>query len=88
MKVFSIIPEFRVDIKTSPAVHILTGILPAEAMIHKRLLALYGSIYRLSDDSVEKQIGWRQLSIKSYSSHSWFVPFSFWIPLNKYFGKQ
>ena len=55
------------------AVHILTGILPAEAIIHKRVLALFGSICRLSDDSVEKQIGRRQLSIKSYSSHSWFV---------------
>ena len=58
----------------SPAVHILTGILPAEAMIRKRVLALFGSICRLSDDdSVEKRIGRRQLSIKSYSSHSWFV---------------
>ena len=35
--------------------------------------ALFGSICRLSDDSVEKQIGRRQFSIKSYSSHSWFV---------------
>ena len=57
----------------SPAVHVLTGILPAEAMINKRVLALFGSICRLSDDSVEKRIGRRQLSIKSYSSHSWFV---------------
>ena len=55
------------------AVHILTGILPAEAITHKRVLALFGSICRLSDDSVEKQIERRQLSIKSYSSHSWFV---------------
>ena len=42
-------------------------------MIHKRVLALFGSICRLSDDSVEKRIGRRQLLIKSYSSHSWFV---------------
>ena len=28
----------------SSSVHILTGILPAEAMIHKRALALFGSI--------------------------------------------
>ena len=38
----------------STAVHILTCILPYEAMIHKRVLALFGSICRLSDDSVEK----------------------------------
>ena len=42
-------------------------------MIHKRVLALFGSICRLSDDSVEERIGRRQLSIKSYSSHSLFV---------------
>ena len=56
-----------------PAVHNLTDILPAEAMIHKRVLALFGSICLLSDDSVEKRIGRRQLSIKSFSSHGWFV---------------
>ena len=39
----------------------------------KRILALFGSICRLNDDSVEKLIGRRQLSIKSYSSHSWFL---------------
>ena len=38
----------------SPAVYILTGILPAEVIIHKRILALFGSICRLGDDSVEK----------------------------------
>ena len=42
-------------------------------MNHKRVLALFGGICRLSDDSVEKGIGRWQLSIKSYSSHSWFV---------------
>ena len=57
----------------SSTVHILTGILPAEAMIHKRVLALFGSICWLSDDSVEKRIGRRQLLIKSYSNRCWFV---------------
>ena len=57
----------------TPAVHILTGILPAEAIIHKRILAMFGSICRLGEESVEKRLGRRQLSIKSYSSHSWFV---------------
>ena len=57
----------------SPAVYILTGILPAEAMIHKRILALFGSICRLSVESIEKRLARRQLSIQSYSSYSWFV---------------
>ena len=48
---------------SSPAVHILTGKLPAEAMIHKRVLALFGSICRLSDDSVEKRIGRKSLTV-------------------------
>ena len=42
-------------------------------MIHTRVLALFGSICRLSDNSVEKRNGRWQLWIKSYSSHSWFV---------------
>ena len=57
----------------SSAVYILTGILHAEAIIHKRILALFGSICRLSEESVEKRLTRRQLSIKSYSSYSWFV---------------
>ena len=57
----------------SPVVHILTGILPVEAMVHKRILALFGSICRLNEDSVEKRLCRRQISVKSYSSHSWFI---------------
>ena len=34
---------------------------------------MFGSICRLGEESVEKRLGRRQLSIKSYSSHSWFV---------------
>ena len=54
----------------SPAVYILTGILSSEAMIHKRILALFGSICQLCEESVEKRLSRRQLSIKSYSSYS------------------
>ena len=56
-----------------PAVYILSGILPAEAMIHKRILSLYGNITRLSSDSVEYQLAKRQLEVKSFTSHSWFI---------------
>ena len=51
----------------------LSGILPAEAMIHKRILSLYGNITRLSSDSVEYQLAKRQLEVKSFTSHSWFI---------------
>ena len=57
----------------SPVLHILTGILPVEAMVHKRILALFGSICRLNEDSVEKRLCRRQMSVKSYTSHSWFI---------------
>ena len=40
----------------SPAAYIFTGILPAEAIIYKRILALFGSICRPGDDSVEKRL--------------------------------
>ena len=56
-----------------PAVYLLSGLLPAEALIHKRMLTLYGNITRLSDDSVEKRLAKRQLEVKSFKSHSWFI---------------
>ena len=39
-------------------------------MVHKRILALFGSICCLNDDSVDKRLCRRQMSVKSYSSHS------------------
>ena len=39
----------------------------------KQALALFGNICRLSSDSIEKQIAYRQLSIKGCKSNSWFV---------------
>ena len=53
-----------------PAVYVLTGTIPIEAVVHKRALTLFVSICRLGDDSVEKQLARRQLSIKSFS---WFI---------------
>ena len=56
-----------------PAVYLLSGLLPAEVLIHKRMLTLYGNITRLSDDSVEKCLASRQLEVKTFKSHSWFI---------------
>ena len=56
-----------------PAVYLLSGLLPAEALIHKRMLSLYGNITRLPKNSVERRLAERQLEIKSFNSHSWFI---------------
>ena len=53
------------------AVYILTETIPIEAVVHKRALTLYGSISWLSDNSVEKQLARRQLSVKNFGSNSW-----------------
>ena len=56
-----------------PAVYILSGAIPIEAVIHKRALVLFGSICRLGEDSVEKRVARRQLCVKSFESNSWFT---------------
>ena len=55
-----------------PAVYMLSGTLRAEAMIHKRILSLYGNITRLPEKSVKYQLANRQLEVKTFKSHSWF----------------
>ena len=61
------------DTVADPAVYVLTGTILIEAVVHKRALTLFGSICRLGDDSMEKQLARRQLSFKSFSSHSWYI---------------
>ena len=39
-----------------PAIYLLSGTLPIEAMIHHRVLTFFGNISRLSDSSIEKQL--------------------------------
>ena len=56
-----------------PGVYILSGALPVEGVIHKRALALFGSICILEEDSVEKRVARRQLAVKAYESNSCFV---------------
>ena len=56
-----------------PAIYILSGTIPIEGVIHKRALILFGSICRLPEDSVEKKMARRQLSIKGEKSASWFI---------------
>ena len=40
----------------NPAVYVLSGAVPVEAVIHKKALMLFGSVCRLGEDSVEKRI--------------------------------
>ena len=56
-----------------PAVYVISGTLPVEATVHKRVLTFYGNICRLPKTSVEHQLAVRQLSVKTYTSHSWFI---------------
>ena len=56
-----------------PAIYILSGTILKEGVIHKRALILCGSICRLPEDSVEKKMARRQLSIKGEKSASWFI---------------
>ena len=55
------------------AAYVLSGTLPIETVIHKRVLTFFGNICRLPKTSIEHQLAVRQLSIKSFSSHRWFV---------------
>ena len=61
------------DTTADPAVYLLSGLLPAEAVIHKRVFTLFGNITRLANTSIENQLVKRQLEIKTFKSHSWFV---------------
>ena len=59
------------DTVADPAVCIPTETIPIEAVVQKRALTLYGSISRLSDNSMEKQLARGQLSVKNFGSNSW-----------------
>ena len=56
-----------------PAVYILSGTLPIEAMNHQRVVTFFGNISRLPELSVENQLAVRKLKVKTLDSNSWFV---------------
>lgn len=55
------------------AVYILSGFLPIEAQIHKKVLIMFNNVCRQNPDSVEKLLAARQISIKTMKSNSWFI---------------
>ena len=53
-----------------PAPYLLLGLLPLEAYYDKNLVSLYACVLR---DPLVRQVAARQLSIKDFRSHSWFI---------------
>jgi hypothetical protein len=54
------------------AIFLLSGCLPLEAILHERMLGLYGSICRLQDGHSLRDLAIRQLTNGPHSN-SWFV---------------
>ena len=55
--------QFIKQILSLPTVYILSGAMPVEGVIHKRVLVLFGCLCRLDEESVEKQLACRQIVI-------------------------
>ena len=55
------------------AVYVISGFLPVEGQINKKILTLLNNVARQDDTSVEKQLAMRQLTIKKEKSSSCFV---------------
>ena len=58
-----------------PVPYILSGLIPihVEGQIHTKALTFLNSIFLLPEESTEKRIARRQLSIKDVDSASWFI---------------
>ncbi len=54
-----------------PALYLLTGCLPVEALHHLSTLSLFGRIARRIG-SIERELAFRQLAMKDPNSNSWF----------------
>ncbi len=59
------------DRTADETVYLLAGQLPAQGIIDKKRLVLFGAIS--GSDSVERDVACRQLGIKDIKSNSWFV---------------
>ena len=55
------------------AVYLLLDTIPVEALLHKRLLSLFGNITRLECNHPLRQLAMRQLAMKTSKSNSWFA---------------
>ena len=55
------------------AIYVISGFLPVEGQIDKKILTLLNNVARQDNTSVEKQIAIRQPTIKNEKNSSWFV---------------
>ena len=55
------------------AVYIVSGFLPVEAQIDKKILSLFNNVTLQEDTAVEKQLARRQMTMKHDKSNSWFI---------------
>lgn len=53
--------------------YVLSGILPIEAQIQIKVLIFYCNICHQDENSLEKRLARRQLTVKDMNSHSWFI---------------
>ena len=60
------------DSTATCAVYLLSGQLPAEALIHARVLSLYGQITRLEQGHPLRELTRRQLGLRTTTKSSWF----------------
>ena len=51
-------------ITPDPAIYVLTGFLPVEAQVDMKILTFFNNICRQKEDSLEKRIAYRQLTVK------------------------
>ena len=68
-----------------PAIYIISGLLPAEAEVHKRAIILFGCICRSGKTSTEWKIAERQLSIRERPFN---LKGGLWFFLKKYSDSQ
>jgi hypothetical protein len=66
LKQFQHLPEATAN----PAAYLLTGALPVEGLLHKRILSFYANMLRRGD-CLEKDVLQRQLAMKLLASNSW-----------------
>ncbi len=59
------------DSTANKAVYLLSGTIPVEADLHKRILCLFGQVPR--QEGTLRDIALRQLGIKETNSNSWFM---------------
>ena len=57
----------------SEAIYLLIGTIPIEAVLHNRILSLFGSITRLKHSEALWQLTQRQLSLRADKRGSWFA---------------